>query len=147
MTDINEVLESEEANQTEVYKPIRSLAIVAFILHGFCLFGVLLAIIVLAISEYDGSLQNQGTALNVVLLMLVLLTILSVLAIVGANKLRKGKKTGFPMLAIGSGLMGAIVLFGAYISWNVNPQKPGVIIGILLIGLVAAFAKNLKYLK
>ncbi|NOQ73336.1 MAG: hypothetical protein GQ574_15125 [Crocinitomix sp.] len=148
MTDINEVLESEEEGQSQVHKSIRSLAIVAFILHGFCLFGVLLGSMVLVISAYDNSQGNRSSnlALGLTIAMMLIVAILAVLAIIGANKLRKGKKSGFPLLAIGSGLMGALVLFGAYLSWSVNPQTAPVVIGVLLIGLVAAFAKNLKHL-
>jgi hypothetical protein len=148
MLENEEVLEDHDSKNTEVPAPVKKLAVIAFILHGFLLSGVLLSIMVLIVSSYDtAAARTSGVALIGLLTSQILVTILSVISIIGAYKMRKGKKGGFVLLAIGSSVLGGLVLFSSFLDPNNRPQIVSFIFGILIVLLVPAFAKQLKFLK
>ena len=55
--------------------------------------------------------------------------------------MHKGKKIGFVLFAIGSGLLGLLFLLGA------AQQMSNLILGLITLGLVVGFATQLKHLR
>lgn len=85
---------------------------------------------------------SQVDGFMTILIVVFLLFIgFSVISIIGAAKMHKGKKIGFVLFAIGSGLLGLLFLLGA------AQQMSNLILGLITLGLVVGFATQLKQLR
>ncbi|MFT5824019.1 MAG: hypothetical protein ACI8ZM_005285 [Crocinitomix sp.] len=146
MTDFDEVLETEEEiKRTGVPDAVKVLAILSYIGHGFLIIIMIVVMIFFANASNTGFGQLMGPRLDEMLgvLMIVLLVFIafSVMSIIGAAKMHKGKKIGFVLYAIGSGILGVVFLISG------AQQISNLVLGLLVIGLIVGFGTQLKYLK
>ncbi|NOQ73339.1 MAG: hypothetical protein GQ574_15140 [Crocinitomix sp.] len=147
MSDFDEVLETpEDAQPTSVPDAVKVLAVLSYIGHGFLLIIMLIAFVFFATASSStvGQLMGgrmEGGMLSVILVVFLLFIGFSIMSIIGAAKMHKGKKSGFILFAIGSGLLGLLILLGA------AEQVSNLILGLIIIGFVIAFGTQLKHLR
>jgi heme/copper-type cytochrome/quinol oxidase subunit 3 len=145
MEDYNEVLETEETQPTGVPDTVKVLAIISYIGHGFLIIIFLIAMAFFATTSGSNIARLMGSQVDGFLTILIVVFLLfigfSVISIIGAAKMHKGKKIGFVLYAIGSGLLGLLFLLGA------AQQPSNLILGLITIGLVVGFATQLKHLR
>lgn len=145
MEDYNEVLETEETHPTGVPDAVKVLAIISYIGHGFLITSLLISMAFFAIASGSNVARIMGSQVDGFMTILIVVFLLfigfSVISIIGAAKMHKGKKIGFVLFAIGSGLLGLLFLLGA------AQQMSNLILGLITLGLVVGFATQLKHLR
>tara|TARA_B110000046_G_C12944895_1_gene377506 strand:+ start:157 stop:594 length:438 start_codon:yes stop_codon:yes gene_type:complete len=145
MEDYNEILETEETQPTGVPDAVKVLAIISYIGHGFLIIIFLISMAFFATASGSNVARIMGSQVDGFMTILIVVFLLfisfSVISIIGAAKMHKGKKIGFVLFAIGSGLLGLLFLLGA------AQQMSNLILGLITLGLVVGFATQLKQLR
>ena len=146
MSDFDEILETEEDQITGVIPElVKVLAILSYIGHGFLIIIMLIGMAFFASASSSNLGGIMGAQMNgmigVIIVIFILFIGLSIMSIIGAVKMQKGKKIGFVLFAIGSGLLGVVFLLSG------AEQFINLVLGLIMIGLVVAFGTQLKYLK
>ncbi|MFT5824020.1 MAG: hypothetical protein ACI8ZM_005286 [Crocinitomix sp.] len=149
MTNAKEVLDGFEKEKVKVPFLVVLLSVFSFIVHGFCLLGVLFAFVML-FTRFGGAMPglriNSAASVKIGMIILFVGT-LALSGLTGANSMRKGKRKGFFYFGIGSVLLAAVMFYTAYLTWSIQPQPLNLLIGIVLVILVFAFWTQQKYLK
>lgn len=146
MSDFDEILETEEDKVTQgVPELVKVLAILSYIGHGFLIIIMLVGMAFFASASNSSLGALMGAQMNgmlgVIIVIFILFIGLSIISIIGAAKMQKGKKIGFVLFAIGSGLLGVFFLLSG------AQQFTNLVLGFIIIGMVIAFGTQLKHLK
>ncbi|NOQ73337.1 MAG: hypothetical protein GQ574_15130 [Crocinitomix sp.] len=149
MIEAKEVLDEHEKVVVKAPFLVVLLSVFAFIIHGFCLLGVVFALVMLffPITGFGVPFRIDNLAMLKVGMVILFIATLAISGLTGANSMRKGKRKGFFYFGIGSVMLAAVVLYTTYLTWSFQPQPLNILIGLALIILVIAFWTQQKHLE
>ncbi|MEX1002645.1 MAG: hypothetical protein WDZ35_11065 [Crocinitomicaceae bacterium] len=130
------------ANQ-EVPQSVKTLGIISII--GSSLWGLIMLIALFYVMVASASLgrflpiADPGGMMAAIIIVFLLLIALNVFGIVGASKMMKGKKSGFILYAIVTGLWALLMLLsGANGAWL------AIVSGLASVGFIVGFGMQMK---